>query len=212
MIGMKLTVLQMYYGEELCSALTAKGTKCTNFSYFGVDGRPFCGIHSKRISRRIDLPKNPNAAATRTKKIEDHKESVKKRRRRNRDAGKLGKIKLTKMRMMKPVELEHGYLNVFPNRRHGGRVDGYGCPELSPMVIGPIKHKMPGIPTATNIENFHQFAKVYECDTDTDGCINRAGIRALKRGYSDEEPHRHKYDRGDRPLYSRYIGRDGGIY
>ena len=65
---------------------------------------------------------------------------------------------------MKPVELEHGYLNVFPNRRHSGRVDGYGCPELSPMVIGPIKHKMPGIPTATNIENFHQFAKVYECD------------------------------------------------
>ena len=51
-----------------------------------------------------------------------------------------------------------GVLNVFPNNKHGNRTDGFGCPELSPMRLGPVVHGQPKLPPAQNVENFHQLA------------------------------------------------------
>ena len=96
---------------------------------------------------------------------------------------------------MKKPGLVNGYLNVFPNYKHQNREDGYGCANLSPKSMGPINHKMPNLPSAKNLENYHQFAKFWDFEFDSSGKIKDKYFKKRKEAYLDETPHRHKYDR-----------------
>ena len=41
-----------------------------------------------------------------------------------------------------------------------------GCPALSPMRLGPVEHKQPGLPPAKSLENWWQAGKVYPSEAD----------------------------------------------
>jgi hypothetical protein len=75
------------------------------------------------------------------------------------------------MHMMKPVAYIDGFLNVYPNFRHGKRQDGIGCSRLSPKSLGQVNHNMPGLPPAVSLENFHQCAKFFRFELDDQGDI-----------------------------------------
>jgi hypothetical protein len=103
-------------------------------------------------------------------------------------------IILYKMKMMKNVPLVEGYLNVFPNNKHQFRQDGFGCSSLSPMQLGPVIHNQPGLPDTKNIENYHQYNKVYPNEIDDDGNPTKEFRKRQIEGYNDIIPHRHKFD------------------
>ena len=56
------------------------------------------------------------------------------------------------------------------------------------MNLGPIDHCEPGLPAAQNLENFYQFAKIFEGETP----VMEQLIR--NNGYLSE-PQRHKIPR-----------------
>jgi len=107
------------------------------------------------------------------------------------------------MRMMKSVKYNYGYLNIFPNFRHGNRKDGVGMSELSPMSMGPIKHSQNDVPEAKNLENFHQFSKCFESEIDKNGNPNSLFFENREKGFLDPIPHRHKENSGNKnvPLF-----------
>jgi hypothetical protein len=108
----------------------------------------------------------------------------------------------------------------FPNRRATTRADGgLPVPTLSPMLLGPVP--MPNGDVALNIENAHQFRKVFASETDAakppvrvrhtiggscpEGCASdacgdssvhpapsAAMLVAMRAAFADPEPHRHK--------------------
>jgi hypothetical protein len=86
-----------------------------------------------------------------------------------RENERRGDVIVTKLRMMKSPEYNKGFLKVFPNFKHQGRKDGYGCKKLSPMFLGPVQHGQPGLPPSENIENFHQGSKCFEEEIDEVG-------------------------------------------
>jgi hypothetical protein len=94
---------------------------------------------------------------------------------------------------MKEPEHHKGFLKVFPNFKHQGRKDGYGCKSLSPMYLGPVHHGQPGLPAAENIENFHQGSKCFEEETDEEGNPSEVYVENRLKFYKDPIPHRHKY-------------------
>jgi hypothetical protein len=98
------------------------------------------------------------------------------------------------MQMMKPVVPVDGFLNVFPNNKHQDRADGHGCAALSPMQLGPVQHRQPGLPEALNIENYHQFNKVWPSEVDPEGSPTEEWTKRRLEGYNDPVPHRHKFD------------------
>ena len=110
------------------------------------------------------------------------------------------------------MKREPGFRLVYPNNKHGGMRDGYGCPALSPMRLGPVRHGQPGLPDAKNIENFHQGNKCYaaECDGQPPG-PGKAFVENRLSMYLDSEPHRHKMladgpvKRGEKPLFSVWV-------
>lgn len=64
---------------------------------------------------------------------------------------------------------------------------------LSPMVLGPVFHSQPNIEPAENLENFHQFNKVFVSEIDeTSGAPKPIWYQRRKSGYADKVPHRHK--------------------
>lgn len=123
--------------------------------------------------------------------------------------GKIGQVIVRKMRMMKEVEHIDGFRKIFPNFRHGNRLDGFGCPSLSPMSLGPVIHGEKGLPNAKNIENWHQFAKVYYPQDVDDDQPNSHFFDLLKKAYQSEKAYRHKYDSKSKALYSFRIMPDG---
>lgn len=192
---MLLSFIMPYYGELRCAAIiksgTEKGTQCTNSAYYEKDGKYLCGRHSS--NPRITLPKNPNAKLIKAQQINDHKEGCKQAAEANKKNGIKGDITVDKMIMMKEPKTIPTYIKIFPNYKHKDRKDGIGMPELSPKSLGPIDHKMPGLPIAKNLENFHQFAKVFQCDMENNKVTDKAKAARII-GYNDSIPHRHKYD------------------
>ena len=87
---------------------------------------------------------------------------------------------------------------------------GCGCSALSPKSMGPINHNMGGLPVAMNIEDYHQFSKVFPCNVEIDGDPTQEWLEQRKRGYSDTKLHHHslsaKSASGNKnmPLYSVY--------
>jgi len=195
-------------GRVWYGTLTCEWPKCSNKSYWEMPtlkgasnatttiGKQYlCGVHSRRHkSIRKPLPRDPDAKMKREIELTLHQRTVEECAADNERAGRRGRITVRKMRMMRAPALKSGTLNVFPNNRHGKRKDGYGAPELSPMRLGPVNHKQPGLPPALNIENYHQFNKVFpnEVDEKTNDPLPVFYTRQ-RAAYLDPVPHRHKF-------------------
>jgi hypothetical protein len=196
-----------YYGETECQASVKSGDPCRNKAYYFQNDRVLCGRHSKK-ELRVELQKNPHAAEQKKDKLVEERRQIEAAASENRSRGQRGQVIVTPLRMMKAPKDHLGYLKVFPNFKHGNRSDGYGCPALSPMSLGPVTHLMPNLPPAKNIENFHQFAKVFPFEVDAQGQLLPQVISHRVAAYNDPVAHRHKYDREVvkqyKPLYSVY--------
>ncbi|ALX27651.1 hypothetical protein GMAR_ORF277 [Golden Marseillevirus] len=186
------------YGEIPCQR-----EGCKNKAYWEMSGSFVCGVHS-RNKERTALAKMSVAA----KRFEEHQKfrkhngTIEKAACQNSGRGELG---LYRMAMMKPVPLQEGWLNVFPNFRHQERKDGYGCKNLSPMSLGPVEHSCPGLPPAQNIENFFQGSKVFSEEVDSLGNPTELYYQNREKFFKDKVPQRHKYKGKDKnkniPLY-----------
>lgn len=198
----------MYYGESLC--VSCKGVK-KNKAYYKVGDKYVCGVHSRNVDR-IELPKRPAAELKLIKEAECQRRdnTIEEAKRQNELAGKVGDVILTKMYMMKEPAHRDGYMSVFPNYKHGHRKDGFGCMRLSPKALGPVQHGQPGLPDALNIENFHQFSKVFPAEVDANGDPTPIYYQNRMKGYLDPVPHRHKFKGvGNIPLYFIWVDDSG---
>lgn len=214
---------KIYYGETNCTALIASGKKkgliCTNGAYFLVASKYLCGVHSRSYSERVELEKNPAAKQNKADDITARQLLVDKMASDNKQAGRPGQLIVTKLAMKKAVEYVEGFLAVFPNIKHGQRADGFGCPNLSPMSLGPVKHFMPNLPVALTIENFHQFSKIYDFEiaaNETKTIFKPEYVKTVATGFVSR-PQRHKYSKtiikengGSLiPVYSLFYDRQG---
>lgn len=218
----------IYYGEIDCQAIyksgAKKGQQCVNKAYYRTnEDKYLCGVHCKKcngVNNSIMLPKNPDHEQLKLNGYEELKGLAKNMAQNNYNSGIKGDVICTKMLMMKNPFNKPGYLMIFPNFKHKNRKDGIGLPSLSPKSIGPINHKMPNLPPAKNLENYHQFAKVFSCEVDEDGNPDKNYIRRRIEGYQDDIPHRHKFPREqinsinssnniNIPLYSIYYDFNG---
>jgi hypothetical protein len=167
---------------------------------------------------RTELPKNPNAAKNEEEQRKEHQKSVEVAAEKNKKEYKTGSVMVSKMRMMKKVEPESGYLSVFPNYKHANRKDGLGLPSLSPKSLGPVEHGMPDVPPAENLENFWQFSKAFAFEVDTQGNLLPLFEEKRQQGFTDKTPHRQKYEKKvlskystnvNKPLFSVFVDKQG---
>ena len=212
---------EMYAGEHICNSIVkSTGSTCKRKAYYLVKGDLRCGTHAKPKSERKALKENPRKSELRAEALRKHVKSIEEAAIDNVANGGKGEIITQKLRMMKHPELIPGHLLVFPNYRHEKRKDGYGCSELSPMKLGPVHHGQKDLPPAKNIENFHQFNKVFPHEVDQDDAILEVFYTKRIEAYNDKVPHRHKYDRtflkkqsatenANHPQFSVFIDADG---
>ena len=203
------------YGEITCEALKADGKRCSNKAYVAIKVKLMDSVTAKRYNKKyvctcnVHGKKKESIALVKVKTVDTFPEElivIKAAAKENRNEDYRGSIVMRKMRMMKKVETIPGYLKVFPNFKHGNRKDGLGLSELSPMSLGPVKHKEPGLPKAQNLENFHQQSKAFksECvlvDDDTDkhtrfGSEFKSEYKAFIADRSVESKSKAKYDPG----------------
>ncbi len=171
-----------YHGECICAR-----SGCNRTAYYTHRGRVRCGYCSNKSSRKA-LPKNPQKANNLARAYIAHQASVTAEARANVAAGKRGTVTCCKMAMVQgqqPVFVE-GVMNVFPNYKHKNRYGGWGLPALSPKSMGPVEHPQPGLPPAKNLENFHQFSKLFPGEAMQDF------RKSQEAAFRDPEPHRHK--------------------
>jgi hypothetical protein len=202
----------MYHGETPCQAHKKNGEVCTNHAYYELEGKYFCGVHSaKRKDQRHLLPMNPHKQETRRDQLDIHMKEVEQIAKNNKEKGIKGAVTCYHMRMMKPVDLKTGFLNIFPNFKHGSRNDGLGMPSLSPMSMGPVHHPQPGLPPALNLEDLHQSQKCFPSEVDSRGNPKPEFYQTRLAMYQDPIPHRHKEASGHKnaPLYSVWVAKDG---
>ncbi len=173
---------KVFSGESICSK-----KDCNRKAYYRSAGLIFCGYHADR-NRRVHLQHNPNRRVQRDALLHEHRATIEQAAVQNRARGRRGRLTCCKMRMMQNPELVAGWQLVFPNNRHGVRADGLGCPSLSPMRLGPVEHRQPGLPDALSIENYHQYNKHFP------QFESLHQFRELRtKAYCDPVPHRHKY-------------------
>lgn len=193
----------IYYGSIKCQALKgADNLNCTNNAYYLENKKYLCGVHSDK-NKRETLPKDKNLKVKKNELYAKHLESVEHAKLSNNKNKECGKVDCFKMRMMKEVPLRKGYLNVFPNNKHQNRTDGFGCSSLSPMNLGPVEHqqfikfvngRVKELPISLNMENYHQYNKVYPNEVDSNGDPTEEFRERQLCGYQDKVPHRHKFD------------------
>lgn len=205
----------IYYGQEQCEAIVkSTGKNCTNKAYYVSNNMLTCGVHSKKNSR-TELPKNPDEKQYK-KDIQSNRDKlVVETAENNMRKGIIGSVICSKLKMMKEPDHVDGYLKIFPNFKHGNRTDGIGLPSLSPKSLGPILHGMifpdgKKVPIAKNLENFHQFAKFFDGETEE-------SFRELRSiGYEDSTPYRHKFEHpkftGNSPTGNKNIPRHSIYY
>lgn len=185
---------EVYFGERMCQAAFKSGAPCTNKAYFVQEGSYRCGVHSKK-TKRVQLAKNPRADELAEEQQQNREDIVKTAAAKKRKRHERGDMTCTKLRMMKPPVYLDGYRCVFPNFKHQGRKDGFGCMALSPKALGPIKHDMPGIPDAKNLENYHQGAKFWDFEFDETNELRPSSKRLRCKMYKDPKPYRHKWSK-----------------
>lgn len=137
-----------------------------------------------------------------------------------------GRLALRRMGMMKPTPTMVGYFTVLPNMKAKSKGEViWAMNGLSPMMLGPVLHSQPEIEPAENLENFHQFNKVFAAEVDeATGAPKQIWFQRRKKGYADKVPHRHKLGatkaqhlkltgsppgQPAAPLYSIYVAPDG---
>jgi hypothetical protein len=216
----------IYYGELRCQGKLASGKNCKNGAYYFYNNLYLCGVHSKS-NQRTELPKQ-NKEEKEEKQKEEYKqklEVINKIQYDNFINKCKGRILICRLGMMKKPSHFYGYLNVYPNEKDGGRKDGFGCPSLSPKVIGPVNHGQPNLPPSKNLENFHQSNKVFREEVDEFKNPTSLFYENRLRFYLDNEPHRHKYTSASRqdksliyrgtkenpniPFYSLWVDKTG---
>jgi hypothetical protein len=193
----------VYYGQLNCQYAGKK--ICKNKAYYKCENLYTCGVHSQSKTREI-LPKMTMKQQEISKNNEyfNEKKEIDEAAKLNREKGKRGKVILSKMKMMKSVENNPGYLKVFPNFKHQNRKDGFGCSSLSPMSLGPVNHGQPNLPPAQNIENFHQGSKCFSNEIDPFGNPTKVYLKSRLAFYNDTIPHRHKYKK-DGKTFTRFF-------
>jgi hypothetical protein len=206
--------------EHRCEATLKRGAPCGNRAYFRSAGLGLvCGVHARADEGAEPLAPNPHKKRIAREKRARDRAAVEDAARANSRAGLRGALTVSKLRMMRAPEDQSGFMKVFPNNRHGGRADGFGCPSLSPMRLGPVAHGQPGLPPARNLENFHQGNKVFRGETDPGGAPSAGWAVTQLAMYASDEPQRHKAAAGtvagdgrrrNAPLYSVWRGPDGG--
>lgn len=149
-----------------CVSLTKNGAVCRNQAKYMYAGNRYCGVHCKDSDREF---------------IDDITPIY-------------GNVIVSKLLMRRKAPYAFNYMSVFPNNRHQNRKDGFGCCSLSPMRLGPIKHVMPNLPPALNLENYHQHAKFWEFEFEN-GVVSDEYLQKRIQAYNDPIPHRHKYDK-----------------
>jgi len=214
----------IYFGSIKCqqyiSSEKKKDQKCDNLACYKQSKKYLCGVHSDRVKRSV-LPKDPNAKETKENMLKNRQKLVDEASEKNKKEGKKGNIICSGMKMMKEAPYHEGYLKVFPNYKHQNRSDGFGCASLSPKSMGLIDHGMPGLPIAKNLENFHQFSKVFATEVDENGNPTQEFRDFRIRAFNDLIPHRHKYEYAEikkivgengnvnKPLYSVFSDKEG---
>lgn len=208
----------IYYGEKGCdSKLKCRDAPCRKQAYFIESGRLLCGVHARRCGAAL-LPKNPNKEERIRDKYVQERAVIEAAADANRAAGRPGSLIATKLPTMKPTEDHPGFMKVFPNDKHGGRKDGFGCPSLAPIRLGPVYHDQLGVPISRSIENCHQANRVYPGEVDEKGEPTEEWSATRYKMYNDLRPHRHKVSvahpaKGQvvAPLYYVWVQPDGKI-
>lgn len=205
----------VYYGEINCNGITKNGDLCVNKAYYINGTNYLCGVHCKKDFRTC-LPKRNKKELEQIKKeqFQEELQVIQRHTARNMKNGKKGKIHLTKMYMMKQPGHIRGYLNIYPNFKDKGRVDGIGIPELSPKFAHKIKHGQPGLPPSKNLENFHQGSKCFHEESKDDEPTELFFENQLAF-FKDSVPHRHKYKGIEKnkniPLYFVWKRKDSSM-
>jgi hypothetical protein len=199
-----------HYGERTC-----EHPNCTNNAYYECFGSLLCGVHSRKKTR-TELPKftSSEKATQAAQAWEDELAEIEAAATENLENGRRGEVIVTKLRMMKAPDHRKGYLKVFPNFKHQGRKDGFGCRQLSPMYLGPVNHGQPGLPPSQNIENFHQGSKCFAQEVDKHGNPSQLYAKNRLEFYNDPVPHRHKFHGDDKqnkniPKYFVWVDKEG---
>lgn len=203
---------KIFYGEQQCQAIKNSNQQCTNKGYFLInDDQVVCGIHSKKFDDRVELSRRSEKEKKeiKTEQVKNHEKTVEDAAQQNRYNETCGNVILVKIESRKALVTHSGYLNVFPNFKHQNRTDGFGCSSLSPMSLGPVDHGQPDVDPALNLENFHQYSKCFLEEVDENENPSIIFVDNRIRGFSNTIPHRHKFTKKDKPLYSIWTDRDG---
>ncbi len=194
------TIPIIYKGETKCQATyktkPKKGQACTNNAYYLQDSMYLCGVLSKK-DKRTDLTINPMKKQNEEAEIARRTNLVIAAMKHNITNKKKGGVRCCKLRMMEAPQHVDGYLTVFPNFKHGNRKDGHGVPECSPMSLGPVVHKQPGLPDALNLENFWQGSKCLKSELLSTGYPGPDFYKTQIDMLKDKIPHRHKPNKGE---------------
>jgi hypothetical protein len=185
----------VYYGEINCQK-----ENCSNKAYFSCGGSFFCGVHSRKFSKKEKLAKRSKQDSLRIKNniINEQKKEIEEAKLENKLQNRIGQVRVSKIRMMKSPDYVRGFLNVFPNFRHQLRTDGFGCAKLSPMGLGPVVFN--GKTLSKNLENFHQGSKCFKTETNN-GEPSELFFKNQTLFFNDSTPHRHKFKSKDKPEY-----------
>jgi hypothetical protein len=189
------------YGQTKCAAAYGSGVACRNNAYYIDPALGYlCGQHTKS---RVKLPalSARQLASDSELRAAQRQVAIDAATCENQVARRGGALKLSRLGRAS-IGYTPGYAAVFPNNKHQDRKDGFGCCSLSPMRIGPVAHGQPGVPDALNLENFHQYSKQFEGETDSEFAAARGA------GYQDPVPHRHKV-KGRKPLHAVWLAPDG---
>lgn len=200
-------ISKIYHGEVQCQGIKGNGQRCANHAYYLVDKMFLCGVHSAKCVGRMTLPINPHKKEYKIAQLHEHERTIELCAQENSRLGIKGKVICYHMGMMKEVDKRPGYLNIFPNYKHGNRTDGLGMPSLSPMAMGPINHLQPDLPPAKNLENFFQSNKAFPSEVDIHGNPKPEFYQTQIDMYLDPVPHRHKEASGHEniPVYSVWV-------
>lgn len=156
---------KIYYGEtKCCEIIKSTKEKCANGGYFEYQGKIYCGVHSSKLTDKKKLLKNPNKDLVENELIALRNIQIKEQAQLNFEYGKKGNVIVSKVLMMKKPILVDGYLAVFSNYKDQNKKEGYGASSLSPKSLGPIPYFSDILPTSYNLENFHQFSKIFTVD------------------------------------------------
>lgn len=183
-------------GDEQQQAPVYKGSVecciavCTKLAYYEWHGEYYCGAHSagyKRTRLHSDPVQKAQQQAEHDRLLECAALAL------QHGTAQPGQVFIARMRMMKSKPVREGCFTVLPNYRAGsGTQLFWAMPALSPMMLGPVEHGQPGLPPALNLENFHQFNKVFRSEVDENGDPLPVFYERRLRGYTDPVPHRHK--------------------